>query len=271
MSNVPSVLISTNSSNMTVENFALHCIGTLSITKKTRESYLSALRCHVVPLIGETPMDRVSQSDLLELLASLSPPIRAKVLSMLKSVFRAAISLGYIHSSPAALIAVPKPFPKKIRFLTYEELLSSNLGRYRTEILFLALHGLRWGEAVVLEESDIRGGRIYISRSIHGNTKSRAGVRTLPLVSEFKPFPKSPKTLRKITRELGITIHSLRHTYAYTLKSQGIHVTTAQRLLGHADIKVTLGLYTQVLDEEIDVAGNILRNYSQKLVGTPWA
>jgi integrase len=42
------------------------------------------------------------------------------------------------------------------------------------------------------------------------------------------------------------------------LKKKGIHVTTAQRLLGHSDPKVTLQVYTRVLDSEIDDAGLIL-------------
>jgi len=46
---------------------------------------------------------------------------------------------------------------------------------------------------------------------------------------------------------------------AYILKSQGVHVTTAQKLLGHSDVKVTLKVYTQVLDDEIDAAGDLLR------------
>jgi integrase len=36
-------------------------------------------------------------------------------------------------------------------------------------------------------------------------------------------------------------------------------VTTAQKLLGHSDVKVTLMVYTQVLDDEIDAAGDLLR------------
>ncbi len=59
----------------------------------------------------------------------------------------------------------------------------------------------------------------------------------------------------------GITIHSLRHTYAYLLKSKGVHVTTAQRLLGHSDPKVTLAIYTQVLDTEIDDTGAMLKSF----------
>ena len=124
---------------------------------------------------------------------------------------------------------------------------------------FLALHGLRWGEAVVLTADDVRDGRIHISRSIHGQTKSKAGVRQVPLIGEFIQIPKSTKTLRKVLKPYGVDIHSLRHTYAYLLKQQGVHVTTAQRLLGHSDPRVTMGIYTQVLDNEIDDVGLLLQ------------
>ena len=42
------------------------------------------------------------------------------------------------------------------------------------------------------------------------------------------------------------------------LKQQGVHVTTAQHLLGHSDPRVTMGIYTQVLDNEIDEVGLLL-------------
>jgi integrase len=35
-------------------------------------------------------------------------------------------------------------------------------------------------------------------------------------------------------------------------------VTTAQRLLGHSDPRVTMSIYTQVLDNEIDDVGLLL-------------
>jgi integrase len=38
-------------------------------------------------------------------------------------------------------------------------------------------------------------------------------------------------------------------------------VTTAQRLLGHSDPKVTLAIYTAVLDSEIDDTGAMLRTF----------
>jgi integrase len=59
----------------------------------------------------------------------------------------------------------------------------------------------------------------------------------------------------------GVTVHSFRRSYAYLLKTQKIHVTTAQKLLGHSDPMMTLKVYTSVLDNEIDEAGIILENF----------
>jgi site-specific recombinase XerC len=70
--------------------------------------------------------------------------------------------------------------------------------------------------------------------------------------------------LRKALKPYGVTIHSLRHTYAYLLKSKGVHVTTAQKLLGHSDPKITLAVYTRVLDSEIDDVGNVLTLVSKR-------
>lgn len=144
------------------------------------------------------------------------------------------------------------------RFLTWETIRDTHFGKYNTQIKFLALHGLRWSEAMALTESDFRDGRIFISKSIHGQTKSKAGMRMVPLVSEFKPLPSSPKTLNRALHPFNVTIHSLRHSYAYILKQQGVHVTTAQRLLGHSDPRITMAVYTQVLDNEIDDVGKLL-------------
>jgi integrase len=147
------------------------------------------------------------------------------------------------------------------KFLTVSELEQCNLGKYRTQILFLANHGLRWGEAVALTPDDIIENRVHVTKSIHGQTKTKSGIRIVPLISPFKKFPATPKGIRKICHANGIHIHSLRHTYAYLLKSSGVHVTTAQRLLGHSDPRITLGIYTQFRDNEIEDAAELIRTF----------
>lgn len=245
-------------------DFSKYVLATLPLRAETHESYQSAFKCHIEHHFTTTLLKDVTRIEIKTLLSSLSPQSRAKVLAILKTIFREAILAGKVESSPTVGINNPAPIVQMRRFLTWDELQSTEFGVYTTQIRFLALHGLRWGEAVVLEESDIRNGRVYINKSIHGDTKSQSGNRVVPLVGEFKPFPKSPKTLRKVLDPHGVHIHSLRHTYAYILKSQGVHVTTAQKLMGHSDPKITMAIYTRVLDDEIDMTGVVLRELLNK-------
>jgi integrase len=52
----------------------------------------------------------------------------------------------------------------------------------------------------------------------------------------------------------GFTFHSLRHTFATTLAAKGVHPSTAQKMLGHSDIRMTLAIYTHATDEMQDAA-----------------
>ena len=244
---------------MKLDQLSEQVFSSLPIRKKTLATYRSMYRCHIQGKLGALEINEINRSDIKSLIFGLPPQTAAMTLAVIKVLFREALELEYTEKSPAHGIRGPKVMVRPRNFLTWDELEKIDFGKYTKQIRFLALHGLRWSEAVALTSSDIRNGRIYVSRSIHGDTKSKAGVRTIPLVSEFVPLPRHPRTLRRALAPHGITIHSLRHTYAYTLKRRGIHVTTAQRLLGHSDPKITLAIYTQVLDNEIDETGNILR------------
>jgi integrase len=56
----------------------------------------------------------------------------------------------------------------------------------------------------------------------------------------------------------GFTIHSLRHTFATTLADKGVHPSTAQKMLGHSDIRMTLAIYTHATDGMQDAATSAL-------------
>jgi len=124
----------------------------------------------------------------------------------------------------------------------------------------LALHGPRWGEAVALRETDIYDEKVHINKSIYGPTKTPSGVREVPYFGYFKQFPKTRVGIARVLAQYGVTIHSLRKTYAYFLKTNEVHVTTAAKFLGHADPNITLKIYTLVRDSEIDEIGSRLRN-----------
>lgn len=242
-------------------DFAQQTIDNLPIRHKTRITYRSMYRCHIEPKLAELTLQEVKRTQIQELIRHLPPQTAQTTLAVLKTIYREAMAQEIVEHSPAHGVKGHRFSVTPRRFLTWEEVDKRNFGKYTTQIRFLALHGLRWSEAVALTQDDIRDGRVHVSKSVHGQTKSRAGVRTVPLVSPFKQFPTTRRPLRKVLEPHGITIHSLRHTYAYLLKSKGVHVTTAQRLLGHSDPKVTLAIYTQVLDSEIDDTGALLKSF----------
>ncbi len=243
---------------MLFESFALQTIGHLPIRPKTLATYKSMLKLHVFPTLAHRDLKTIKRIDIQSTIHGLPTQTAAMSLAVIKTIFREALAQEIIDASPAHGVSSPKIMVKPRQFLTWDEVSQASFGNYSPQIRFLALHGLRWSEAVALTIDDIRDDRVWINKSIHGQTKSKAGIRSVPLVSPFISFPKSPKTLRKVLKPYGVDIHSLRHTYAYLLKQQGVHVTTAQRLLGHSDPRVTMNVYTQVLDSEIDDVGLLL-------------
>jgi integrase len=227
----------------------------LPIRPKTSQTYNSVYRRYIHPALHQYELDEVKREHIQNLIKILPPQTGATTLAVLKTIFREAIDNAYCENSPAATVRRPKLQVIPRNFLTLQEIVDLDLPKFRTQIIFLAMHGLRWAEALALTEADIYNNRVHITKSMHGPVKSRAGIRSVPLVSEFKTFPRTPKALRKELAVHGAHIHSLRHTYAYLLKTSGVHVTTAQKLMGHADPGVTLGIYTRFRDDEIDGAG----------------
>jgi integrase len=239
-------------------NFAVAAeliLEALPIRPKTSQTYNSVYRRYIYPALQEYELAEIKREHIQNLVKSLPPQTGATTLAVLKTIFRESIDNGYCEHSPAATVRRPKLQVVPRNFLTLQEITTLELPKFRTQIIFLAMHGLRWAEALALTEDDIYNNRVHVTKSIHGPVKSRAGIRSVPLVSEFKVFPRTPKALRKELAVHGAHIHSLRHTYAYLLKTSGVHVTTAQKLMGHADPGVTLGIYTRFRDDEIDGAG----------------
>ena len=232
----------------------------LNVRKKTLFDYKALYRRHLQPVIGQLELNDVPSVEIQKVLLGLSPQTAKHTLMVLKSMYREAILYKVANTNPTqGLKTTPIRFQPK-KFLTWEEVNALDWGKYNNQVRFVALHGLRWSEAVVITEEDIRDGFVWVSKSFHGDVKSSASNRKVPYLGFFEPLPISYKALRKAVNKHGINVHSLRRTYAYLLKTQGIHVTTAQKLLGHSDPMMTLKVYTSVLDSEIDDAGDSLRH-----------
>jgi integrase len=244
---------------MNLDEFAKYCWTFLPVAKKTIENYRSAYNRNVSKSLGSRDMASISKSEFLDVLAPLTPQSYVQTLMTLRVMYREAINREIVEESPVAKIRSPRITVMPRKFFTWEEVSCTDFGKYDSQIKFLALHGLRWGEAVVLTQEDIRDDKVYITKSKAGPTKTSAGNRVVPYFGFFKPFPKSRHAIANKLQEYGVTIHSLRKTYAYFLKSNQVHVTAAAKFLGHSNPLVTLKIYTLVRDEEIDEIGNALR------------
>ncbi len=173
--------------------------------------------------------------------------------------------------------------------------LAAESGQHRVLVLTLAYTGIRWGEAVALRIHDVQFLRRRLS--VHdnavqlgvdhavGRTKSRID-RSVPVPSfvldelsvqcrmrcpdelvfgdgvHYLPRPKSTDgwfvAAVKRAKVQKITPHDLRHTCASIAISSGVNVLALSRMLGHQSAKVTLDVYSDLFDSDLDaVAASI--------------
>jgi integrase len=236
----------------------------LQVRPKTLHDYKRLYRRHLAPVIGQIEINTVEPQALQIKLLTLPPQTARHTLMLAKTIWREAALYGITEGNPTTKLRIPAIQISPKKFLTWDEVNALDWGRYNDQIRFLALHGLRWSEAAALTELDVHEGFVWVNKTVHGLCKSKSSVRKVPYLGHFAQFPKSYKPLQKTANQHGITVHSLRRTYAYLLKTEGIHVTTAQKMLGHSDPMMTLKVYTSVLDDEIDAAGVILMDKVNK-------
>jgi integrase len=162
---------------------------------------------------------------------------------------------------------------------------------YDILVLVLAYCGLRWGEASGLRVKDVDLGRSRLNIEVtvvmvKGHQRQEAPKdyehRSIPIPAFLCPHlarqiagrsPNSPvfygqrtgTWLRNAVFRLGwfndaadsigmtgLTPHELRHTAASLAISAGANVKAVQRMLGHAKASVTLDVYADLFEEDLD-------------------
>jgi integrase len=88
-----------------------------------------------------------------------------------------------------------------------------------------------------------------------------------------RSFTAAAKQLRTAYPALpSITPHSLRHTAASLAISAGATVLSVQRMLGHASAAMTLDVYSDLFDDDLDAVAEALNDRAVKTnVGKMWA
>ena len=113
---------------------------------------------------------------------------------------------------------------------------------------------------ILTESSAARGIETFckvLERILNDEPASQVGRRKDYAERERKKnnLPERPR------KEFKFTYHDLRHTYATALYDAGVPVKAAQYFLGHADIKITLDLYTHLSRERETASRNQMVQY----------
>ena len=116
-----------------------------------------------------------------------------------------------------------------------------------------ALEALKAHKARQNEERLQAGSRWQDQGLVFPNTLGRPANAGNLYRREFQPLLE-----RAGLADKGFTIHSLRHTFATTLAAKGVNPATAQKMLGHSDIRMTLVVYTHATDGMQDAATEVL-------------
>lgn len=164
-----------------------------------------------------------------------------------------------------------KPNPKNERhvYLTEGDLrrllqaIPDSRGDDKKVIALAAVTGLRQGELLSLEPSNVHGGRIVLRPDQTKNGK----VRVVPVPADAQswlhelPFASKKHTIR-VTFEAAraaigrhdLRFHDLRHSYASLLAQAGESMTRVRDLLGHSSLLVT-SRYSHIFDSGLDDIG----------------
>ena len=207
-----------------------------------------------------------------------------RYLAAVSNVFEFAISERVATYNPCRYVKPPQNAPQSERDALspaeYQIILDSTDPRFLAAQIMI-LCGLRRGELAALTYGDISD-TISVTKAYDFKTgrikppKSKAGIREVPIPAKIKSALLQLKaehkdadyvisvdgkqltscqwqlTLNYIVRRTGFkfTWHQLRHTYATILYDAGVDVLSAQKFLGHADVKITLGIYTSLSEKK---------------------
>jgi integrase len=238
---------------------------------------------------------------------AVGPAVVKRAHHILRRILADAVRDNLIAKNPAAGLKLPRTSRKRRVYLTHQQVaaLADAAGEHRAMVLLLAYTGLRWGEAVGLRVRDldllrkrlaVAENAVQSGQKIHVDTPKAHKQRTVPLPSFLVPhlarqcegrgrdemlFGEDGQHLRrphpvsgwfaKSVAAAGLphtTPHDLRHTAASLAVSAGGNVKAIQRMLGHASAAMTLDVYADLFDDDLEAVAAALdkaRNEAKKV------
>lgn len=282
-------------SNQTLEAFGIEYrerYALVELAPSTLKVQRSMWNVHILPKLGGQPLATLAanpelvqgfKADLLN--EGVGEAAVRKALAVLSAVLSKGVEWGRIQSNPCATVRLPsgkrkhrvRPMPpevvERLRALMPSE-------RDRRLISVLAYAGLRPGEALALEGSDVTLKVVLIDKAVSlgeiGDTKTKVD-RTVPLLAALREdlsprdtgllFGRSDgepwkdhdyrnwrkRVFKPAVAKLGdewasFRPYDLRHSFASLLLHEGRSLPSVARALGHS-VAVLSNVYAHVLDE----------------------
>lgn len=240
----------------------------------------------------------------------VGPSVVKRTHFVLSRILADAVRDNLLAKNPTAGVKLPRTSRKRPVYLTHGQVgaLADASGEWDGLVLLLAYCGLRWGESIGLRvhDLDMLRKRATISENavqsgdvIHVGTPKAHKKRTVPLPEFLLPYlahqcegkardgllwPGEAGThLRRPHPESGwfakavkasgvprVTPHDLRHTAASLAVSAGANVKAVQKMLGHASAAMTLDVYADLFDDDLEAVATALndaRNRESRIAG----
>lgn len=259
------------------------------VSARTRVDYEWRL-AHLLDELHCIPVSRLSARDVdryiaVKTAAGLSPRSVNMTVGLLAQILDTAVEYELLARNPARGRRRRVPAATARRgFLEADQVVAllEPAGVWRPLVATLALAGPRIGEALALRRSDLDlpGGRLRILDS-----KTPAGARMIELTAFLHDElaahaanrppgdllfatrtgrPHSPSNVRRALRRLAaaanrgrdglaltaVTPHSLRRTFVSLALAAGRDPRWVMAQVGHADARVTLSIYAQVMSRQ---------------------
>lgn len=292
--------IKAEEAGITVRQYASRWVLThkASVSDKCYNDYVKQLNA-MVEIIGDKRLMDVTPDDIKGIFSthylnySASTIKRARQLYI--SMFDAAIESGYARVNPCrSKHAQPhKGTAGTHRVITeYErKLIHTTPHRFRTGAMVMLYAGLRRGEALALQLSDIDQTNqiIHVTKAIRYDSnqpiidapKTKTSVRDVPLLEELaNALPKDGDYIMtsadglpcteiafrrgwnsymtalsaRAGRTINIRPHDLRHSYCTMLRDAGVEMKLAMQWMGHADEKMILRIYDHITIDRVENA-----------------
>ena len=234
-------------------------------TSETRDTYSLKKMGDFANLYIQDMSEELIERFFLENI-TISQSYINKIFQLMNRVFNEAIRKQIISENPMRWLEKPKSAKptKIIRALTVSEdnggvTIHYHTKTYHNRDLSLSDDVADFLSKCIGEKED---GFIFLSSA--GTIVSTSQVNT-----EFKKALEKYDILDN-TLDGDVTCHSCRHTYATRFLESGSGVKVLQSLLGHSEIKITLGVYCDVQDSfkqaQLDTSNKYLENNNLSII-----